>query len=380
VYTAEARFVRAVSYFSLMNLYARPYLYPGTAATASLGIPLRWNAETAIDDASNQKARAPITVIYDSILSDLNFAETNLLATNGSTTANATRAHKNSAIALKTRVLLAMGRWNDVLTEGNKMVPAMLPALPALPAAVPAVTSANAASNASNRLESSYQSVFSTLGVNSIPNATAEHIFALPFTDLDQPGIQNGLASYYNPGPVGNGDYQLNISNPGIYASPQFIATDARRSYVQIQVLTTATRYWYRKFNQQPNYDLVPVIRFSEIMLNVAEAEVRAANSVNQRAVDILNYIIRRSNTASFTAFTTSDFATPQALIDRILLERRIEFLGEGLRSFDVQRNNLSFGAKGSVSAVAPSSNLYIWPIPQNELLVNKACTQNTGY
>jgi starch-binding outer membrane protein, SusD/RagB family len=383
IYVAEARFVRAVSYFSLMNLYARPYLFPGTAATANLGIPLRWNAETAINNASNQQARAPINVIYDSILSDLNFAETNLLATNGSPSLNATRAHKNSAIAFKTRVLLAMGRWNDVLTEGNKMVPAMLPVLPATPASVTPVTSVNAATNAANRLEPSYQSVFSTLGVNSIPNPTAEHIFALPFTDLDQPGVQNGLASYYNPGPVGNGDYQLNIAAPGIYANAAFGTADSRRSYVSILPAAPGSatlRYWYRKFNQQPNYDLVPIIRFAEIMLNVAEADVRATNSVSQRAVDILNYIIRRSNNTTFTAFTTASFATPQALIDRILLERRIEFLGEGLRSFDVQRTNQSFGTKGIVSAVAPTSNLYIWPIPQNELLVNSACVQNTGY
>ncbi len=379
IYVAEARFVRAVSYFSLMNLYARPYLYPGTTPTASLGIPLKWNAETAIDNASNQVARAPITVVYDSILSDLNFAESNLLATNGSTTLNATRAHKNSAIAIKTRVLLAMGRWNDVVTEGNKMVPTSLPALPATPNSVAPVTSVTTA-NAPNRLEPSYQTIFSTLGVNSIPNPTAEHIFALPFTDLDQPGIQNGLASYYNPGPVGNGDYHLNNTGAGIYASAAFGASDARRSFAQVIVTGTTTRYWWRKFNQQPNYDLVPIIRFSEVMLNVAESAVRASNSVDQRAVDILNYIIRRSNNTSFTPFTTASFASAQELIDRILLERRIEFLGEGLRSFDVQRNNLSFNAKGSVLAVAPSSNVYIWPIPQNELLVNKACTQNTGY
>jgi hypothetical protein len=59
------------------------------------------------------------------------------------------------------------------------------------------------------------------------------------------------------------------------------------------------------------------------------------------------------------------------------LTERNIEFLGEGFRSIDLQRNLLALPAKPTVAAIPTTSPAYIWPIPQTEINVNKDCLPN---
>jgi hypothetical protein len=85
-----------------------------------------------------------------------------------------------------------------------------------------------------------------------------------------------------------------------------------------------------------------------------------------------LNAVHKRSDPA-----VTLTPATNAELITRILTERRIELLGEGVRYFDVMRLNGTFPAKGSVSSVPPTSLSYVWPIPASELLYNKLMTPN---
>jgi hypothetical protein len=63
--------------------------------------------------------------------------------------------------------------------------------------------------------------------------------------------------------------------------------------------------------------------------------------------------------------------------IDAILLERRIEFLGEGIRNIDLMRLNATIPGKGSVPAIAPTNVQYIWPIPSTELATNTLMTRN---
>ena len=85
--------------------------------------------------------------------------------------------------------------------------------------------------------------------------------------------------------------------------------------------------------------DFVPVIRYSEVLLNLAEAKARlAGTAVDASALTLLNAVRSRST----TAYAAADIATGTALVSAILTERNIEFLGEGFRSIDLQRNLLA--------------------------------------
>jgi hypothetical protein len=75
--------------------------------------------------------------------------------------------------------------------------------------------------------------------------------------------------------------------------------------------------------------------------------------------------------------YVAGDFADLTAFLDKIMLERNIEFLGEGIRSMDLLRNVLTIPGKSTVNPVPSSSPNYIWPIPLSEVLTNKLIVPN---
>jgi hypothetical protein len=352
-YQGEARLLRALCYYSLLQLYARPYI---DGAGSKPGLPLRLQAESGL--GNNDLARSTVAQVYDQILLDLNFAEQNLPATQGSAYFNVTRAHRNTAIALKTRVYLTMGRYSEVAREANKLVPTTAPYV--------------AATGVANGLNSSITAVF------AVPQETTESILSFPFTAQDPPGTQNQLAYYYQPAPTGNGEYSLNTGAGSIYANAGWGSNDLRRTNFVLPVTTgtgtaARTEYFLTKYpTGTPFTDKAPVIRYSEVMLSLAEALVRTNGVADTRALALLNAVRTRSNGTAYTAFaSTTNF------IDAILLERRIEFLGEGIRNIDIMRLNATIPGKGSIGEVANDNPLYVWPIPSSELATNTLMTRN---
>lgn len=346
-YLGEARLIRAVSYFSLLSLYARPY---ADGNGSKPGVPLRLTAQKGPGD--NDLARATVAAVYAQILDDLNFAEQNLPLNYTTAFLNTTRAHRNTAIAFKTRIYLHMGRYADVITEANKIVPASAPF--------------KAAAGVAHELQADVTKVFAT------PFTTTESIFSMPFTENNLPGTQNGLGSYYNPGPRGIGDFSLNPA--GIIGDTiNFKSVDARRKFI-FRASATAKPY-LNKFPLGPQHlDYAPVIRYAEVLLNLAEA-ISRTTGVDQRAIDLLNAVHKRSDAT--TTYAITDFADATALNNALLRERRIELLGEGFRSLDVTRLLLPIPGKANVNAINPSQSEYIWPIPTGELNVNKLVEPN---
>jgi len=352
-YNAEAKLVRAICYYDMLQLYARPY-WDGSGAKP--GLPLRL---TAIKGSGySDLARTTVDSIYKQIISDLDSAEAGLPLTYTSATLNITRAHRNTAIALKTRVYLSMQNYAKVITEANKIVTATAPF--------------TATTGVAHALQSDITKVFVS------PNTTTESILSMPFvTGSDVPGTQNSVGSYYLPSSgytnAGAGEYSLNAS--GVVADPGWTATDKRRSFI---FTTTDGKQWLIKYplGTKTSYvDWTPVIRYSEVLLSLAEARARSTNTVDAQAVALLNAVRNRSDAA--TTYTTASFANPTALFNAILQERNIEFLGEGLRSPDLMRLGLTIPGKSVVNAVAPTDNSYIWPISSNELLYNHLMSPN---
>lgn len=342
-YIAEAKFLRALSYYSLLQLYAKPYI---TDNGASLGLPLRLKAEK--DLTGNDLKRSTVAEVYTQILKDLNEAEPDLALTLA-----ATRASRNTAIALKTRVYLSMGNLSAVVTEANKIVTATAPF--------------SATTGVANKLETNIATVFGGSYVGT------EALLTFPMTDLDAPGTQNQLAYYYNLESLGgNQEYFLNAT--GIFGNAAFAAasTDARKT------LTTAVgaNTYLTKFKKPSPYtDYVPVIRYAEVLLNLAEATVVSDPT---RSIALLNAVRQRSNPGYI--FSATDLL-PANLKNTILTERRIELLGEGFRSPDVMRLGLGFAAKSGSQGTAPAIPFntagYIWPISATEVQNNKLIVQN---
>ncbi|MNE06947.1 SusD family protein [compost metagenome] len=106
------------------------------------------------------------------------------------------------------------------------------------------------------------------------------------------------------------------------------------------------------------------MIRYAEVLLNVAEAEAVVGDQVRSRA--LLDAVHKRSD-------TSYDFGTldKDALITSILLERRIELLGEGFRYNDLARKVLPIPSLGAGAAIPSSDSRYTFAIPASEVRTN---------
>jgi len=350
-YVAEGKFLRALCYFALVQTYARPYI---ENKGAGAGLPLRLSAESSAQN--NNLERSSVAKVYEQILSDLNAAEQGLPLTYGVAATNATRAHRNTAIALKTRVYLVMGDFPGVIAEAGKIVSETTPF--------------QASAGVNNKLEANIVNVFSGTYTG------AEAILSLPMSALDAPGGQNALAYYFTFSP-GNAEYYLNAA--GTLANPVFAAssTDARKNLIATQ----QGMQWLYKYKVAGTYsDYIPVIRYAEVLLNYAEAAARVGGAGNLLKAAALLAAVRNRSDAAY-AFYPAAVTGTDALVNTILEERKVELLGEGFRVPDLLRNMKPLPAKtgpaGGSPLVAVNESKYIWPISAAEMSVNSLMTPN---
>lgn len=354
-YLGEARLIRALCYYSLLQLYARPY---ADGAGSKPGLPLRL---TGIKGPGySDMARSTVAQVYAQIIDDLNFAENNLPLNNGGAELNTTRAHKNTAIALKTRVFLSMGDYANVITEGSKLAPQTTAPF-------------SATTGVAHALQPNIATIFTTT------YNTTESIFSFPMSAAsgDNPGTQNQLGFYFlrNGSTPGSAEYSLNPA--GIISDTVFssaTSADARKGLVFVNA-GNGKKFVNKYQLPSPFLDYAPVIRYSEVLLNLAEALIRRNGAGDAaKALALVTAVRQRS---SPNAIVTPPAPTQAQIIAAILLERRIEFLGEGLRNNDLMRLLQTIPAKGSVPAKAPSDQGYIWPISANEMSLNKLMVDN---
>ncbi|MDR1810016.1 MAG: RagB/SusD family nutrient uptake outer membrane protein [Prevotella sp.] len=338
-YIAEAKFLRAYAYFGLVQVYSRPY-WDGNGSKR--GLPLRLTGNTAFTNGD----LAPVSVgkIYEQILQDLDDAETDLPESYASAALYSTRAHKATAIALKTRVYLVKGEYDKVVTEAAKLAPN--PADPVYTAG--AVT---------HKLESALTTIFSTTNVGTYTGPEA--ILTFPFNNDDKGGSQRSPAYFYNTYYTINDDPAASIvhkESASVFAN----ADDSRRAFVSGNK--------FLKYQNKSFLDYIPAIRYAEVLLNYAEASARTSGDLTA-ATALLNAVRQRSN-PSWT-FDAAETSTKEALIETILNERRIELFGEGFRVFDLLRLGQTLPAKGTVPSVEPTFNNYVWPVPASEASTN---------
>lgn len=146
------------------------------------------------------------------------------------------------------------------------------------------------------------------------------------------------------------------------------------------------------------------LIRYAEVLLTYAEAKIEA-NQIDASVYEAINKVRLRPS-VNMPAVTPALYAGQAAMRTLVRRERRVEFAGEGLRWYDIQRwkigpqvmnGNVLGSLKGSVDAttgaltLTPNSNykagsrifqdkFYLWPIPQKEIDINKNLLPNNGY
>lgn len=121
------------------------------------------------------------------------------------------------------------------------------------------------------------------------------------------------------------------------------------------------------------------VFRTAEMYLIRAEAKFRSGDAT---ALDDLNELRE-------TRGVEGGSETGTALFDAIMLERRIELIGEGHRWHDIKRTTrtitktecgTSDGSLQNICSVNATSRSWIWPIPITQINLNPNLVQNPNY
>lgn len=336
----QALFVRALAYFDLVRVFAKPYNQGGGT---QLGVPV-----VLTSDINASPSRNTVAEVYTQIINDLTTAKTLLAST---TEATKTTASKYAASALLSRVYLYKGDYAKVIEEASVVISAGFSLVSA--AQLP--------------------TFYSTVGTN-------EEIFTVKFETTETQGSDNIGNIYLKPG---YGDIRV---SPDLVNS--FDQTNDLRYINYISAFSSSpSEYQNNKYKGQDGIQGLyspKVLRLAEVILNRAEAYAKTPGQEGLALADLNTVRVRRGLTAL-------SGLSGQALIDAILEERRHELMFEGQRYFDLMRNGLAVQrtycnqstqvstTNCTLSATDPKS---IAPIPQAELDANPGLSgqQNTGY
>lgn len=322
-YRQEALFVRAFAYYYLNNLYAIPYSISPDAKS----VPLRLQAEKGADN--NNMPRSTVKQVYERILEDLSVISA--LPTGVNTYDAITHATQAAANMLKMRVYMSMNDWDNAIIAGEKVV--------------------------------GYSLTDDVTAIYNTPYFSKESIFSLPMADTNVPNTQQAVAEYYNDGKI-----MLIDTDHGIMSKPNYsLAKDKR-----ISSFKSSDGKLLKFTDAKTKLQWVPIFRYAETLLNLAECYAHKTGG-ESTAKSLLKNVRNRSIVASDDSLKI-DALSGDALKDAIYNEKRLEFIGEGLRGIDIMRRGENFVKIGNneTITVTPSNNGYTWPIPQIETSINQ--------
>jgi hypothetical protein len=354
---AEAKFLRAFSYYDLIRLYGDVPLVTTTADQTVLG------------------PRTPKEQVWAQVIKDATEAEAGLPATWGS--ADKGRATKGAANALLADVYL----WRSSAEGSNEWQKSADAAKKVIDSGVYA-------------LEPNYINAF-------LPGAQnrKEEVFAVQATAAAG-GSTVTIAGWAWPremgagSPGGWGTYVPTRSLLDLYPTGDYRKEVSYFTHGPDPKGKDVTFYqehvykWRPTARPGPEDVNWPIYRYAEVLLIYAEAQNELGNQAV--AAEYLNMVRARArkgtgseNRAAPADVPVGDKATMRTAIDT---ERRIELAMEGKRWFDLVRRGADY-FKAQETANDPTSvaaNLtatkLLWPVPQSQIDLNPELTQNPGY
>lgn len=337
----NARFLRALGYFNLLNAFGP--------------VPLITEPVTASSPDLYPK-KASVAALYDQIVSDLQYAEANCYAEKNIVAGNKGRVSSGAASALLAKVLLTRAKSaaakatdsQDALTECNKVID----------------------DGGSYSLLSNYASIFS-----SDNKYNKEIVFAVRFGTA--PNVGNIILRMFYPAVLGGyGSFfaQNNFFNNGFPDGNR----DVRKTYsISNQavdnkgVTQTVTPFIYKFRDSQWKQDNNSrsdwfVLRLAEVYLLQSEA-MNNINPADLNKFNGINIVRARAGLSLPTdQLNITNTPTPDAFIDALLAERARELCGEGQRRWDLLRLGRLKAAMAVVGVTVDDSHL-LFPIPQSE-------------
>ena len=367
-YLAQALAIRAFDYFQLVQCYQQTYanVDPETA----LGVPIITEANKEEVATQGGCPRATVAKTYEQILSDLNNA-INLLKESGYKRTDKRYVDLYTALAIRARVYLVMHKYSDALADANAVIEnSGAKPLSIAEASKPGFDDIDA-SNWLWGIKINETDRVVTTGVCNFPS----HMGSLCYGYASVGAWKRVNIKLYNesinPTDARKGWFldENGLSKNLTDAQQEYITNQGAPAYTQVKfapyqgVLGTST-----------NANDIPLIRIEEMYMIKAECE--AQTNPTQGAAT-LQAFVREYRDPSYTLRAT----TTEGVVNATLVQRRIEFYGEGITWFDFIRLNKDFDRRGAgydaseVYNIPAKDACLIWRIPQNEMLHNKFIT-----
>ena len=347
----EAKFIRGLMYFDLVRMFG--------------DVPL---VTKEVEDL--KPARAAASAIYDLIISDLTAAEA--LPASYPVNNGKGRATSGAAKSMLAKVHLTRKEYDKAAAKALEVI-----------------------NSNQYQLWDDYADVFKLSSRNG-----KEAIFSVGFGD------GGGAISFWE---VGQFNVRLlprelteeGVENPQGWQIPtmqlynSYDADDRRRAVTYVTVIhnkngtTTQIRpyiqkYWDRIAEPKANgsFNDYPVIRYADVLLIYAEAANEIGNTA--AAHTYINMVRKRARFNGTTYLNIlPDYVglTKDQFKAAVLRERKMEFVAEGQRWFDLARTGtLETLVPIAKPGVVPQAKHYLFPIPQRERDLNENLSQNTGY
>lgn len=338
VILGNARFLRGMAYFDLVRSFGP--------------VPLVLTpVKSAGDDM--KPSRASIEAVYNQIIEDLTFAETNCPLESAIPAAEKGRVSKGAAGALLAKVYLTRASSSAAQSSDNQ-----------------------SALDACNRVIDSnvyslvpdYADVFDIAKENG-----PEHIFSVQY-DLP-PHIGNITIQMQYPnesgliGGPGAGSFKV---NPDFATS--YDAADERGPWnvsnmAGAKPLANYFFYKYRDPLRQGNNSRAnwPVLRYADVLLMQSEA-INNLDEANAEKFDGINAVRDR---AGITALDFTTTPTEDDFVDALLQERAWELCLEGHRRYDLIRFGKLQEVQQEVYGRVIDDKYLLFPIPDTEMSLN---------
>lgn len=359
VFTAEAKFLRALHYFNLVRFFG--------------AVPLVKNETTSLDGV--EIARSSETEVYQFIEEDLTEAAANLpMHHAGSETGRVTAP---AAIGLLAKVYLTRAGntpnspfWAQAAAKAKEVIDLQHYDLWENYADVFALSNRGGKESIfevlflTDVLGNQFTTGYAPRGAPIVPS-NGFGIFRVTkslfdsYSDEDKRKPVTFLTSYVHP--TTGETIHLAVDNP----DPTVAVSFWKLADPTVRVGLNGGTSW-------------PYMRYAEILLIYAEALNEANNGPTPGAYEALNKVRRRAGLSDLHGLDKAAFT------EAILLERRLELCFEGHRWFDlVRRDQLieKVKAENSFERNAPIQEHHKrFPIPFREIEANRQLEQNPGY
>ena len=347
-FIGEARFLRGLTYFIMVRNWG--------------GVPIR----TIENMTDADIPRSPEADVYNLIIEDLTFAESNL--------------PESASISGRPSLWAAKSVLADVYLNLEEYAQARDKAQEVIQSGAYSLVPVSTADD--------FLNIYGPSVIN-----TSEEVFYLKYNSI------NGFflvmfAHHPGSGLHGSGGYYAHYTFADNPVIANWDEADLRKEYNLYEYdFGIGNTVLFKKFidpsapSASSASNDYPLYKYSDVLLIYAEASVMANGSPTSEGLEALNMIHRRAYGYDASSVSPADLdatgMSAEAFRDLVLKEKTYETMYEGKRWLEMKRIGEAKEIISEVKGIDVDDKMLLWPLPNSEMNYNKALTasdQNPGY